>query len=97
MIIALALAAALPSAALQSEIKAGLEAQLKDGQSARIIWQPQHDQRIYCGFVNAKNSFGAYAGYRLFYIMPGPKAEVSIGGLADLLCKSAGYKIEPGK
>ncbi|MBS0457446.1 MAG: hypothetical protein JSS44_08985 [Proteobacteria bacterium] len=43
-------------------IKTSLELDLKDAQSARL-----QDVRVkgekFCGFVNSKNSYGAYAGY----------------------------------
>lgn len=39
---------------------------LKDGSSAKF-----RDQYYNCGLVNAKNSFGAYTGYRRFVVVGG--------------------------
>lgn len=43
-------------------IKAGLEMQLKDAASAKLR-SVRVKGETFCGMVNAKNSFGAYAGY----------------------------------
>lgn len=103
MMIALAAAAVLmaPPLALQNQIKADLEARMLDGKSARILWQPMRDDRIYCGFVNGKNSYGAYTGYRLFYVMLGSDQRVrldseGLGGLGKMMCERAGYATAPG-
>ncbi len=103
MIFALAAAVLMaPPAALQSQIKADLEARMLDGKSARIIWQPMRDDRIYCGFVNGKNAYGAFTGYRLFYVMLGSDRRVRLdgeilGGIGKMMCERAGYAIEPGR
>ena len=43
--------------------------ELKDGESARFKGvKPLSKDGNYCGFVNSKNSFGAYAGFSVFYV-----------------------------
>lgn len=46
--------------------QAGVRAQLRDGDSARwgAIWTV--DGWNYCGFVNGKNAYGAYSGFKPF-------------------------------
>lgn len=46
-----------------------VKARLKDPESARFgnVWSP--DTMVVCGYVNSKNSFGAYNGNELFYGM----------------------------
>ncbi|MEN2787581.1 hypothetical protein ACFOKI_02820 [Sphingomonas qilianensis] len=63
-------AVAPPSAQMRLAIKAKLSDQLLDGASARFRW-PKADRNnvAYCGFVNAKNSYGAYIGFRPFYTL----------------------------
>ena len=43
-------------------IKAGLETQLKDASSAKLL-RVRVKGNDFCGLLNAKNAFGAYAGY----------------------------------
>ena len=43
-------------------IKAGLETSLKDAGSAKLQ-NVRFKGETFCGLVNAKNSYGAYAGY----------------------------------
>ncbi len=43
--------------------------ELKDPDSARFRWNPEvNDKGVYCGFVNAKNSYGGYTGFKLFML-----------------------------
>lgn len=58
------------------EAQAGVRAQLRDGDSARwgAIWTV--DGWNYCGFVNGKNAYGAYAGFKPFRAV-GDQAEIS--------------------
>lgn len=98
----------LASIGLQSEIKADLEPQLFDAQSARFIWPEKKHDKIYCGFVNAKNRLGAYVGYRQFLAFTdgGVVSRVRIDEPDDLIiidgkrlvpafCGRAGYQSEP--
>lgn len=46
---------------------------LKDPESARFsdIWalQGSNEKRVFCGYVNAKNSYGGYTGKKMFIVM----------------------------
>lgn len=46
-------------------ITAKVKAQLKDPDSAKIEWQDYKGGEGYCAHVNAKNSYGGYAGKAL--------------------------------
>lgn len=46
-------------------ITAKVKAQLKDPDSAKIEWQDYKGGSGYCAHVNAKNSYGGYAGKAL--------------------------------
>lgn len=65
----LLVSAALPSAPVQTAIKEAVGRELSDPYSAQYDWQPIKDETLYCGWVNAKNQFGAYAGYRPFMVL----------------------------
>lgn len=54
------------SAAAKTQIQQKLDLILKDGASARFLWQTRLHADFYCGFVNAKNSMGGYVGWNLF-------------------------------
>lgn len=42
---------------------------LKDPASAKFKWPPIYpNAEVYCGFVNAKNSYGGYTGDELYYL-----------------------------
>src|SRR5436305_1651171 len=59
-----------PSDQMKRAIMAQVGDKLKDGASARYRWLPEKKGGVsYCGFVNAKNSYGAYAGWAPFYIL----------------------------
>ena len=68
MILALALAAAPPSAAMKSAVEKAVRYELKDPESARFKWPQVSNAYYYCGFVNAKNSRGGYTGFEPFHI-----------------------------
>jgi hypothetical protein len=77
LLLAMAVAAATapkkmqtPSAQMRGAIVAKVGDKLMDGASARYRW-PKEDFEgaLYCGFVNAKNSYGAYIGFRPFMIL----------------------------
>jgi hypothetical protein len=75
--------------------------QLKDPESARFRWNPSVlDENIYCGFVNARNSFGGYVGYRVFfvnYFKTGVKARIAqtAFGRETSICRDEGYNVSP--
>jgi hypothetical protein len=55
-----------------------VRAQLKDPDSAQFDSMKQGtDTKIIYGRVNAKNSFGAYIGYRAFRVYPDGRVELS--------------------
>jgi len=59
-------------AADRGVIEAAVGEQLRDAESARFRWplaSAEPDEIGYCGFVNAKNVYGAYVGFRPFYIL----------------------------
>jgi hypothetical protein len=60
-----------PSAASRKAIMAAVGDKLLDGESARYRWpnEPVKPHAGYCGFVNAKNSYGAYTGFKPFEIL----------------------------
>lgn len=55
-----------------------------DGESARYLWPEQRNPVTYCGFINAKNQFGGYVGWRLFW------ASLPIDAKDELLISTAG-------
>lgn len=59
--------------ALTDRNKADIVRQIKDdltdGESARWRWPRQVDSAVYCGWVNAKNRMGAYAGWAPFLVI----------------------------
>lgn len=52
-------------------IESSVKETLKDPDSAQFTFGQYLDNRdkIYCGFVNAKNSFGGYTGKEIFSVM----------------------------
>lgn len=53
-----------PSPKVQAAIKRHAETKLKDAVSAQWKWPAaQGEGKFYCGWINAKNSFGAYVGW----------------------------------
>lgn len=86
-------------------VEAEVKRKLKDGESARFLWPKwTRDDTIYCGWVNAKNSYGGYTGYKLFYAQLTKSAEGSISnvlllfdddnpGIVESSCANFGYDI----
>jgi hypothetical protein len=76
---------------------------LKDPDSAQFRWMPMRDppkEEMYCGMVNAKNSYGGYSGFSPFQAMligePHKAAIVISMGNSDArvtasLCADNGY------
>lgn len=53
--------------------RAAIRDMLKDPESARFgeaIGRVKHGQRVACGFVNGRNSFGGYAGEQRWVVLP---------------------------
>lgn len=102
-------AAARPSkpltAANKEQIAKAVKDQLKDPDSARFRWPAVQEWGLYCGWVNAKNSYGGYAGFEPFMVIggvgSGPKADgsflvsaVEIGGgdgIVEKMCSEHGF------
>lgn len=98
----------LPNPAERTAVTALVHAELKDPSSAQFQWLPIAKSGIYCGRVNAKNSYGGYTGFRPFVVFwneatglrkPLPGALVasdSDNAMTDVIqqqCSSAGYKV----
>lgn len=47
-------------------IEKAAKQQLKDPDSAKLYWQDYKEGSTYCAHINAKNSYGGYAGKALF-------------------------------
>lgn len=103
MLMSLLLASAVvPSGAVQTAIKESVGKELADPFSAQYDWQPVRDEMLYCGWVNAKNQFGAYTGYKPFmvlYSVGNKSGKVSVYS-ADLephvvtpMCLQKGYRV----
>jgi hypothetical protein len=92
---------------MKTTIQAALDRKLLDGASARYAWPSKRAPGSYCGWVNAKNSYGAYTGWNIFLVVggfnDGPKGnhkfqvvEVLLGGtdgIAEKMCAQEGYDI----
>lgn len=63
---------------LRGKIRTAVRAKLNDPDSARFRWLPRVEGSVYCGFVNAKNRLGGYAGFAPFMVMivPGTRGPV---------------------
>lgn len=63
----------------KKQISTAIGAQLKDSESARYRWLRPRKFGLYCAWVNAKNSYGAYSGFEPFMVLggvgDGPKAD----------------------
>lgn len=85
-------------------IKADLETKLKDAASAKFQRVRVKDG-YFCGLVNAKNSYGAYAGYKpimgmVFNDTTGKKLAAVIGldspEVTRTMCAEKGLPLPPG-
>lgn len=113
MFLALAIAAAEPEIDLFGPrdfevIKLSVGAKLKDDASARWKLEQPKDTTTYCGWVNSKNAFGAYAGWEAFVVtyikfgneparvFLGPFFQSDNSGAADSLfatCEATGFNL----
>jgi hypothetical protein len=100
---------ALPSkpltAANKQQIATAIRNLLKDPDSARFRWPAVREWGLYCGWVNAKNSYGGYTGFQPFMIIGGVgdgprsdgkflviKAEIGGGdGIVEKMCVDHGF------
>ena len=93
----------LPPAA-QAQVRRYFNLQMIDGESARYLWPEQRDPFVYCGFVNAKNQFGGYVGWRLFWaqfpVENGDDLHISTAGSSAVMdevgrkaCEKEGYPV----
>ncbi|MGS0941545.1 hypothetical protein ACVA51_13435 [Pseudomonas luteola] len=81
-------------------IKKEMETQLKDADSAKIMnlrLVKEESGSFFCGLVNSKNSYGAYAGYEPFnglkFDRPGGKDLYFVAGIGEAagkVCKDHG-------
>lgn len=93
------------SAKEKSIIEVVARAKLKDPDSAKFTWQDYKGGEIYCAHINAKNSYGGYAGNALLMvaIKSNPKGEiisaeasVDSGEMEEMMapiCRDAGYQV----
>lgn len=60
------------NAVQKAQISKRVGDKLLDGDSAKYRW-PQHTAQYgtYCGWVNAKNRYGAYIGFQPFFVLGG--------------------------
>lgn len=74
---------------------------LKDPDSAKFYWQDYKGSTIYCAHVNAKNSYGGYAGKSLLIAGVKTNAEGEIisaevtthnDNMMDSICTEEGYQ-----
>ena len=74
-------------------IKSAMDDRLKDSESAKLKDVRIAKDGTVCGLVNAKNSYGAYAGYEPFIGMKlstGRFYVVGVGSESGQLCASKG-------
>lgn len=64
-----AASADMPNDALKEAIRKEVKNELRDPESARFSWLPMQSTEAYCGYVNARNGFGGYAGKALFMVL----------------------------
>ncbi|MCZ9638564.1 hypothetical protein [Pseudomonas putida] len=90
----------VPATAVDLEgIKAAMDDVLKDSDSSKLkgVFLTREDKAWqFCGLVNAKNSYGAYAGYSPFIGMKFPRdtgkdvyVVMSVGDGAGIVCGNA--------
>lgn len=82
-------------------IKTAVNDRLKDPFSSKFKFGPREDKVSYCGQVIAKNSYGAYGGWKIFYVLLGDSGAIfmDLEGRADdvdtkvviKLCADHGY------
>ena len=114
LLISSAIAGAAPTkpltAAHKLQIAKHVKALLKDPDSAKFKWPAPTEFGLYCGWVNAKNSYGGYTGFEPFMVLggvgDGPKSDGSflvfqttIGSGDDLLtvvkmCSEHGFDMK---
>lgn len=86
----------------KATIKDAVGRHLKDPFSAQYEWPEVRSGTVYCGFVNAKNAFGAYSGYQpflvLYYVNQRTKKVVIVQSeltpnIVGQMCPESGYRI----
>lgn len=90
----------------KQQISAAVKAKLKDPDSAQFRWPAPKEWGSYCGWVNAKNSYGGYTGFKPFYVVGGAPnakkgfivstvvlAEEGSAGVAEQMCSKEGYDV----
>ncbi|KTK16174.1 MULTISPECIES: hypothetical protein [Enterobacterales] len=92
-------------------VEVGVNKQLKDPYSAKYThnsyMSDDHRGGVYCGKVNAKNSYGAYIGDRLFAVvfidtksdglLAAPLGRMDSQEVISSLCASSGYDLRVNK
>lgn len=81
-------------------IEAAAKQQMKDPDSAKFFWQDYKGSDIYCAHVNAKNSYGGYAGKALLLVgvktnkrgqITSAETTIRSDNMMDRICTEAGY------
>lgn len=102
MVVASEAAARELSTSEKGVITQAAKQQLKDPDSAKFYWQDYKGGDVYCAHVNAKNSYGGFAGKALLLV--GVKtdskgnitsADVTIrsDNMMDKICTKRGYSV----
>jgi hypothetical protein len=75
----------------KAAVEEAVKGQLKDPFSAKFKWPDyiNEESRIYCGYVNAKNSYGGYIGYTMFYVFIA-RPEGTISGKTEAVLMELG-------
>jgi hypothetical protein len=86
----------------QEAIKSAVGKALKDPFTAQYEWPEPKSATVYCGWVNARNGFGAYDGFRpfmvLYYIGKQSKALTVVQTemsppIVGQMCAESGYRM----
>lgn len=80
--LAMLLIAAVPKAAEQTAIEL-VKAQLKDPDSAKFKGIKPMGEKGFCGWVNAKNGYGGYTGFAVFYVSSDGKVAILTPELSE--------------
>ncbi|HHH3206602.1 TPA: hypothetical protein ACPY7B_003354 [Klebsiella pneumoniae] len=93
----------------KKSVEQGVGKLLKDPYSAKYThdsYEDTHGNKTYCGKVNAKNSYGAYIGDRMFAVvfidtesegLIAPALDMDNQEVVKSVCASAGYDIPVSK
>ena len=82
--------------ALQAEIKRRMFNIALDGPALRFQWPAQRHPFVYCGYMNGKNSYGAYTGWKPFMISINSYGRIlAVSTDNPIGCENHGYEPYP--